>query len=97
MTGLGEYLKITILCDVPAGISMDSASSLTMGLLNALYTYKGLLIEILGKQIRRQNQHTAACGGVNYIRFNSNSMVYLEPVRCDLAWLNRVNLEKGFK
>jgi hypothetical protein len=41
MTGLGPHLEITTVGDVPAGTGMGSSSSLAVGLLNALYAYKG--------------------------------------------------------
>jgi len=41
MTGLGSYLEITTIGDVPAGTGMGSSSALTVGLLNALRAYAG--------------------------------------------------------
>ncbi len=96
MTELGPYTEITTVGDVPAGTGMGSSSSLTVGLLNALYAYKGQVtsarklaeeacrieIDILKKPIGRQDQYAAAFGGVNYIRFNSNHSVNVEPVPC---------------
>ena len=94
MTGLGDHLEITTVGDVPAGTGMGSSSSLAVGLLNALYAYKGQVtspgllaekaceieIDILGKPIGRQDQYAAAYGGVNYIRFNPDHSVDVEPV-----------------
>jgi D-glycero-alpha-D-manno-heptose-7-phosphate kinase len=94
MTGLGEHLEITTVGDVPAGTGMGSSSSLAVGMLNALYAYKGQVtspgllaekaceieIDILGKPIGRQDQYAAAFGGVNYIRFNPDHSVDVEPV-----------------
>ncbi|MEM7508227.1 MAG: GHMP kinase [Pseudomonadota bacterium] len=94
MTGLGEHLEITTVGDVPAGTGMGSSSSLAVGILNALYAYKGQVtspgalaekaceieIDILQKPIGRQDQYAAAFGGVNYIRFNPDHSVDVEPV-----------------
>jgi D-glycero-alpha-D-manno-heptose-7-phosphate kinase len=94
MTGLGDHLEITTVGDVPAGTGMGSSSSLAVGILNALYAYKGQVtspgllaqkaceieIDILGKPIGRQDQYAAAFGGVNYIRFNPDHSVDVEPV-----------------
>lgn len=101
MTELGEYLEITTVGDVPAGTGMGSSSSLAVGILNALYAYKGQVtspsmlaekaceieIDILAKPIGRQDQYAAAFGGVNYIRFNPDHSVAVEPVPCDPAFL----------
>lgn len=102
MTGLGEHLEITTVGDVPAGTGMGSSSSLAVGLLNALYAYKGMVtspgslaekaceieIDILKKPIGRQDQYAAAYGGVNYIRFNPDHSVDVEPVPCQPGFLD---------
>src|SRR5690606_14858261 len=94
LTELGRHLEITTIGDVPGGTGMGSSSSLTVGLLNALYAYKGevsssrrlaeeackIEIDILGKPIGRQDQYAAAFGGLNYIEFHPNDAVTVEPV-----------------
>jgi D-glycero-alpha-D-manno-heptose-7-phosphate kinase len=91
-----EPLEITTIGDVPAGTGMGSSSSLTIGLLNALYAYRHRVvgpdvlasqactieIERLSKPIGRQDQYAAAFGGLNYIRFNSDNSVDVSPVPC---------------
>jgi D-glycero-alpha-D-manno-heptose-7-phosphate kinase len=93
---IDESLEITTIGDVPAGTGMGSSSSLTAGLLNALYAYRGQVvgheklaeqackieIEVLKKPIGRQDQYAAAFGGLNYFRFNPNHTVEAEPVPC---------------
>ena len=93
---IDEPLEITTIGDVPAGTGMGSSSSLTVGLLAALYGYRHRVvsprllaeqacrieIEVLGKPIGRQDQYAAAFGGVNYIRFNPDETVDVEPVPC---------------
>jgi D-glycero-alpha-D-manno-heptose-7-phosphate kinase len=107
MTELGPHVEVTTVGDVPAGTGMGSSSSLTVGLLNALYAYKGQVtsakrlaeescrieIDILKKPIGRQDQYAAAYGGVNYIRFNPDHSVDIEPVACKTETLNE--LEKS--
>jgi len=94
VTGLGRHLEITTIGDVPGGTGMGSSSSLTVGLLNALWAYKGevssarrlaeescrIEIDVLGKPIGRQDQYAAAFGGLNYIEFHPNDVVNVEPV-----------------
>lgn len=94
LTGLGRHLEITTVGDVPSGTGMGSSSSLTVGVLQALYAYKGQIvsakklaeqacqieIDLLGKPIGKQDQYAAAFGGLNYIRFNSDDTVDVEPV-----------------
>jgi len=106
LTGLGRHLEITTIGEVPAGTGMGSSSSLTVGLLNALYAYRGQVtarerlaeegchieLDILQKPIGRQDQYAAAFGGLNYIRFNPDDSVDVEPVPCRAATL--AELEK---
>lgn len=94
MAGLGRHLEITTVGDVPGGTGMGSSSTLTVGVLQALYAYKGQIasaknlaeqasrieIDVLGKPIGKQDQYAAAFGGLNYIRFNPDETVDVEPV-----------------
>jgi D-glycero-alpha-D-manno-heptose-7-phosphate kinase len=94
LTGVTSHLEIVTIGDVPAGTGMGSSSTLAVGLLHALHAYKGTLInrhrmaeeackieiDILKKPIGRQDQYAAAFGGVNYIRFNPDHSVDVEPV-----------------
>jgi D-glycero-alpha-D-manno-heptose-7-phosphate kinase len=96
LTGIEEPLEITTIGDVPAGTGMGSSSTLTAGLLTALYAYRGRItdrdrlaqeachieIDLLKKPIGRQDQYAAAFGGLNYIRFNPDDTVDVEPVPC---------------
>src|SRR5271166_615754 len=93
---IAEPLEITTIGDVPAGTGMGSSSSLTVGLLGALYGFRNRVvsprvlaeqasrieINVLGKPIGRQDQYAAAFGGLNYIRFNPDHSVEVEPVPC---------------
>jgi D-glycero-alpha-D-manno-heptose-7-phosphate kinase len=104
LTGLGPHMEITTIGDVPAGTGMGSSSALTVGILNALYAYKGAVtsheklarescqieIETLKKPIGRQDQYAAAYGGLNYIRFNPDDSVIVEPVPCKAETLAEI-------
>ncbi len=105
MTGLGRHLEITTVGDVPAGTGLGSSSSLTVGLLNALYAYRGevsspmklasqaceIEIDLLKKPIGKQDQFAAAFGGINYIRFNPDETVDVEPVPCRPETVSQLN------
>ncbi len=96
LTHVNGPLEVTTIGDVPGGTGMGASSSLTVGLINALYAYRGEIvdrarlaeeacrieIDILGKPIGRQDQYAAAFGGVNYIRFNPDDTVEVAPVPC---------------
>lgn len=94
MVGIEKGIEITTIGEVPAGTGMGSSSTLTVGLLNALYTYKGVQlsaeellrracqieIDILKNPIGKQDQSAAAFGGINYIRFNNDESVERERI-----------------
>ena len=94
LTELGRHLEITTVGDVPSGTGMGSSSSLTVGVLLALHAYKGQIVsaknvaeqaclielDALRKPIGKQDQYAAAFGGLNYIRFNPDDSVDVEPV-----------------
>jgi len=93
-TGTDKPVEITTIADVPAGTGLGSSSSLTVGLLNALNAYHGRVsspgqlaqkacdieLERLEHPIGKQDQYAAAFGGINYIRFNPDESVEVEPV-----------------
>jgi D-glycero-alpha-D-manno-heptose-7-phosphate kinase len=103
---IDEPLEITTIGDVPAGTGMGSSSSLTVGLLAALYGYRHRVVSpqllaeqacrieiaVLKKPIGRQDQYAAAFGGLNYMRFNPDHTVDVEPVPCRIETL--VELEQ---
>lgn len=94
MVDLGPHMEIVTIGDVPAGTGMGSSSALTVGLLNALYAFKGQIrsskvlaeeacrieLDVLSKPIGKQDQYAAAFGGLNYIRFNPDESVDVQPV-----------------
>jgi D-glycero-alpha-D-manno-heptose-7-phosphate kinase len=95
-TGVENGVEITTLADVPSeGSGLGSSSTVTVGLLHALYTYKGKLvtagqlareaceieIEICGKPIGKQDQYIAAYGGVCQFTFRKDDVVDVRQFR----------------
>jgi D-glycero-alpha-D-manno-heptose-7-phosphate kinase len=90
-------IEITSISDIPSqGTGLGSSSTYTVGLLNSLYAYVGhhagakrlaeracvIEIERCRKPIGKQDQYIAAFGGLQYIRFNSDESVFVDPVIC---------------
>ena len=87
-------VEITSMADIPAGTGLGSSSAFTVGLLNTINAYKGKLvskpklaelasqieIEHLKSPIGKQDQYASAMGGLNFIRFNQNDSVTVEPI-----------------
>ncbi|UCE48051.1 MAG: hypothetical protein JSW47_20940, partial [Phycisphaerales bacterium] len=97
MVRIGKGIEITSISDIPSrGTGLGSSSVYTVGLLNALYAYRNYfagaerlareacLIEIerCGKPIGKQDQYIAAYGGLQFIRFNPDGSVFVDPVVC---------------
>ena len=90
-------IEITSIADIPGrGSGLGSSSSFTVGLLQALHAYAGrhagaeqlaseaCEIEIgrCGEPIGKQDQYAAAYGGLNFITFNPDDSVHVEPIIC---------------
>lgn len=96
LVGLEGGLEIHSMADIPSQTGLGSSSSFTVGLLNALHAFKHeyasadqlareactIEIDILKEPIGKQDQYIAAHGGLQYIRFNPDETVYVEPVIC---------------
>jgi D-glycero-alpha-D-manno-heptose-7-phosphate kinase len=95
-TGVENGVEITTLADVPSeGSGLGSSSTVTVGLLHALYAYKGKLvtaeqlareaceieIDICGKPIGKQDQYIAAYGGICQFNFRKDETVDVKPFR----------------
>jgi D-glycero-alpha-D-manno-heptose-7-phosphate kinase len=95
MADVTKGVEITMLADIPsAGSGLGSSSSVTVGLLQALFAYRGcqvsaeelaeracaIEIERCGKPIGKQDQYIAALGGVRDIHFGPGEQVVGEEV-----------------
>jgi D-glycero-alpha-D-manno-heptose-7-phosphate kinase len=95
MTGVEKGVEITMLADIPStGSGLGSSSSVTVGLLLALFAYQGrsicaeelaeraCTIEITrcGKPIGKQDQYIAALGGIRDIRFGPGDRVVADEL-----------------
>jgi D-glycero-alpha-D-manno-heptose-7-phosphate kinase len=93
--GIQRGVEISTMADIPSeGSGLGSSSSVTVGLLHALYAYKGELvtpdrlareaceieIDILGKPIGKQDQYIAAYGGLRLIEFAPDESVNVQSV-----------------
>ena len=100
MTGVRKGVEITTLADIPsAGSGLGSSSAVTVGLLNALFAYRGrqvsaeelaeracyIEIEQCGKPIGKQDQYIAALGGIRDIHFGPGDEVVAKEVELSPA------------
>lgn len=97
--GIERGIEVTSMSDIPSeGTGLGSSSSYTVGLLNAMYAYKGkyasaeklakeaseIEIEILKNPIGKQDHYIAAYGGLQFIQFLPDDSVTLNPIICSL-------------
>ena len=106
LTGVTSGLEITSIADIPSkGTGLGSSSSFTVGLLHALYAFKGefvsaerlareacrIEIEIVGEPIGKQDQYIAAYGGFEFIEFRPDEDVFVDPVICSKEIKHKLN------
>jgi D-glycero-alpha-D-manno-heptose-7-phosphate kinase len=100
----GDPLEVDSLADVPAGTGLGSSSSFTVAVLKALALAGnvsttperlaqdacGIEIGRLGEPIGKQDQYTAAHGGVCAYTFNPDETVDVRPLVLDQSTLERL-------
>jgi D-glycero-alpha-D-manno-heptose-7-phosphate kinase len=105
LTGITKGVEITSIADVPSlGTGLGSSSAFTIGLLNALYAFKGqhssakqlaeeackIEIDILKEPIGKQDQYISAYGGFRHIKFNSDETVFVNNIICKKNIINKL-------
>jgi len=90
-----DHLEIVSIADVPGRSGLGGSSSYTVGVLNALHSYRrenvarerlaeeACYIEVdrLGEPIGKQDQYVAAFGGINSYEIDLDGKVRVDPVR----------------
>lgn len=94
-SGLRRKVEVVTVADVPSqGTGLGSSSAVTVGTLNALFAYQGILkppgelaaiashieIDVLKKPIGRQDQYACAHGGMQLLTFGPNDAVRRNPL-----------------
>ena len=91
---ISDNIYISTVADAPGSSGLGSSSSFCVGLLNALYAYKGMIvnrnklaeeaakieIEVLKRPIGKQDHYAAAFGSINFFKFYDNGNVSVTPV-----------------
>lgn len=98
-------IEITSIADIPSkGSGLGSSSSFTVGLLHAFHAWSGryasaeqlameacqIEIERCGEPIGKQDQFAAAYGGLNFMQFNADESVSIEPILCKRQTIERL-------
>ena len=105
MLGVTRGLEIVSMGDLPSRTGLGSSSSFTVGLLHALHAQQGRVvrperlaneacaieIDRLKEPIGKQDQYIAAYGGLQFIQFNPDGTVFVDPVVCPLETRRELN------
>jgi len=101
-----SHIEIGTLGDIPStGSGLGSSSTVTVGVLNALYNYRNdphtqeqlaqgackIEIDVLGKPIGKQDQYICAYGGLRFIRFLPDEEVIIDKIELGDSELRRLN------
>lgn len=102
--GIKKGIEITCLADIPSeGTGLGSSGSFTVGLLNALYTFKGFPVDPkklaedateiemvkVGRPIGLQDQYIAAYGGLNLLEFHDDYQPKVTKIELNIEELRR--------
>jgi D-glycero-alpha-D-manno-heptose-7-phosphate kinase len=105
-TGITQGIEVTTMGDIPsAGTGLGSSSTVTVGTLHALYTYRGEImpaerlareaceieIDILGKPIGYQDQFISAYGGLRFIEFQPDGQVISNRIELSPGVMRQLN------
>jgi D-glycero-alpha-D-manno-heptose-7-phosphate kinase len=105
-TNIVSGIEMTTIGDIPeAGSGLGSSSTVTVGALQAMYTYNGEIvsaerlakeaceieIETLNRPIGIQDQYIAAYGGFRLMEFHADGNVTTQPVNLEDKHCRRLN------
>ena len=92
--GIKEPVEIHSTAEIPAGTGLGSSLSFAVGLLNALYYYKGEIVskyklaedashitmDVLKEPCGKQDQYASAFGNILHLKINQNGKVTVTPI-----------------
>jgi D-glycero-alpha-D-manno-heptose-7-phosphate kinase len=92
--GCAASINLFLASEIPPGTGLGSSASVCVNVLKTLATYIGLPMSkhdlaarafhvarnLLGKPVGKQDEYAATFGGLNYIQFNADESVVVEPL-----------------
>lgn len=90
---IDDRIYINTIADAPSQTGLGSSSVFCVGLLNALYKFKGINVsagrlaeeaahiemDVLKRPVGKQDHYAAAFGGLNYFQFHDDGSVTIKP------------------
>jgi D-glycero-alpha-D-manno-heptose-7-phosphate kinase len=104
-TGICHGVEISTMGDIPSASGLGSSSTVTVGALHAMYSFRGEMvsaerlareaceieIDVLGKPIGIQDQYIAAYGGFRFLEFTPEGVVLNRKIELDPTVRRRLN------
>ena len=104
-TNIHYGIEISTMGDIPSASGLGSSSTVTVGSLHAMYSYRGEMvsaeqlareaceieIDTLGKPIGIQDQYIAAYGGLRFLEFSTDGRVLNHKINLDASTRRRLN------
>ena len=103
---LGSAVSVSLFLasEIPPGTGLGSSASVCVNVLKTLTTYLRMTLskyeladrafyiarDVLGKPVGKQDEYAAAFGGLNFIRFERDGGVMVEPLSLDPAVLREL-------
>jgi D-glycero-alpha-D-manno-heptose-7-phosphate kinase len=105
--GAFDHLELVSIADLPARTGLGSSGAFCVALLKALHEYKGeqsspndlaeeacrIAIEILREPSGKQDEYTAAFGGINSYAISMDGKVIVSPLRVSRATVSEMESE----
>ncbi|MFH1850470.1 MAG: galactokinase [archaeon] len=104
LTNIDKPLEIHSVAQMPAGAGLGSSSAFTVGLLNALYYYRGEIVskyklaedtsyitmDILKEPCGKQDQYASAFGSLVQLSINTKGRVTVTPINISHSTLQKL-------
>lgn len=95
--GCAVSANLFLASEIPPGTGLGSSASVCVNVFKTITTYMGVPMskyemadrafriarEVLGKPVGKQDEYAAAFGGINFIHFNPDESVQVDPVDLD--------------
>ncbi|MEE9323366.1 MAG: galactokinase [Candidatus Aenigmarchaeota archaeon] len=106
LTGIKDSIEIHSIADIESGTGLGSSSSFLIGLLKALYYFKGevvskyklaedasyITMNVLKEPTGKQDQYAAAFGNLIHLKINTKGKVMVSPI--NITYNNLKKLER---
>ena len=106
---INDQLYIGTIADVPASTGLGSSSTFCVGLLNALYKFKGEVVsvgrlaeeaayiecDVLKRPMGKQDQYLAALGGFVVLEIDTDGIVTSKKINLEQPIINALNKKES--